>query len=299
MLRVNVQRRVRFGTSGVSYNYIVGPMKTILLSLCCMLFPLAVVHSSEPKYTVQQINGLIEAGKAKRSGACFANQGLGCQSYLWKESNNHHVFFFLRDGTCYGEYRDEVLSGSRFLSTAERYLVNDSRKSEFLANTKVLPFVCKSNSRIWKDDACIESRIRWTFVSTDLKGKEVERGATVEQGIRHGVISIIVPSHLASNDDEFLIGLTRESLTEHETAFGARNPVIEHFGLTNLRSSIWVQMPDANARFVVTLFKKLPDPEVGTVAFPGMRRQRLASMTISLDSPRNTPFVFVPDDASP
>lgn len=274
-------------------------MKTILLSLCYMLVSLTVVHSSEPTYTVQQINGLIEEGKAKRSGACFANQGLGCQSYLWKESDGHSVFFFLRDGTCYGEYRDQVLAGSRFLSTTERYLVCDARNAGFLANTKELSFVCKETENVWKDDACIEKEVRWMFVSTDLKGNEVERGPTVVQRIRHRVINVLVPGRVAPQSEEFFIEVTRKNLTSHEIAFGRSLPVVEHFGLTNGRCSIWVLAPDDDAKFSVVLSKKLPGRDEFTSAIVGRKRQRVASMTVNLDASRDTPFVFVSDSSSP
>jgi hypothetical protein len=274
-------------------------MKTILLFLCYVFIPLSVVYSSEPRYTVQQINGLIEAGKAKSCGACFANQALGCRAYLWKDSNNHHVFFFLREGTCYGEYRDEVLADGRFLSTTEKYLVSDSRNAGFLAKSKVLPFVCKETENIWTDHACIEKKVRWMFVSTDRKGNEVERGATVEQRMSHRVVNVFVPDRVAPHGKEFFIGLTRKNLSPHELAFGSLHPVVEHFGLTNGRCSIWALAPDDDAVFSVVLSKRIPDPKVGTVAFPDLATQRVASMTVNLDPPSNTPFVFVPDSASP
>jgi hypothetical protein len=110
-----------------------------------------------------------------------------------------------------------------------------------------------------------------------------------------------VPDRVASQSDDLFVEVTRLNLTPHEIAFGLRHPVLEKFGLSNERYSIWVLAPKDGGKLGVILSKRLPDPEgIGiTVPLPGLRRQRLASMTVSLDPPRNTPFVFVPEDPAP
>jgi len=268
--------------------------KIILLSVVLALLPVGTAQSMEPSYTPSQIDELILAGSAKEHGAHFANQGLGCKSFLWKESVDRHIFVFRRDGVSYGEFRDEVLLDGRFMSIIERYLVADLRKPAILSKARVLRFVCKETIPVWKDKVFIESKVRWSFLTTDLNGNILKRDATTKKRMIRGVVNVVVPDYLTPDGQTFFLGLKRKNLTPHESAFGAVNPVFEHFGLVNRRSSIWAEWPDDDAEFRVVLSKKAPNPPQDATPFV-VRTERVATMTINLGTPKNTPFVFVAD----
>jgi len=267
-------------------------MRSILVLLAFTFSLRSIALCSEPTYTPAEIDKLARSGSALEHGATFNNQGPGCQTYLWIESDRHHLFVFLRYGVSYGEFRDEVLLDGRFTSITEQYLVADAREKSILLKSKVLRFVRKQELPIWKDEVCIGSTIRWLFLTTSPNGNDVTREAVVEKPMVHKVISVVFPDHLTPNGETFSVGLERKNLTPHEAAFGTVRPVIETFGLSNRRCSIWAQWPQDDPECVVTLDKRLPkEPEDN---FPGIRTKRVASMEVRLDPPKNVPFVFVP-----
>ena len=274
-------------------NRNVRPMKTIVLSIVFASVA-GVARSSEPTFTPAQIDAYIQAGSAKSHGAAFANQGVGCRTYLWKESADHHVFFFRRDGVTYGEFRDEVLADGRFLSIFERYLVVDARKPEILPKAQELRFVCKETILVRKNNVWVESKVRWSLLTTNQSGTTLKRGETVEKRMIRGVVSVVVPDELTPTGETFFVDLKRNNLTPHEKAFGNVRPVFEHFGLSNRRCSLWAKWPEDDPQMSVILRKKLPNPLHDAAPFL-VRTEEVASMTINLNPPRNVPFVFVPD----
>ena len=215
-------------------------MKTTLLSIVFAVLA-GIAQSAEPTYTPAQIDACIRAGSAKEHGARFANQGLGCRTYLWKESADHHVFFFRRDGVTYGEFRDEVLRDRRFLSIYERYLVVDAREPRTLPRAKELRFVCKETLPVWKNNVSVESKVRWSFLTTDRSGNTLQRGETTVKRMIRGVVSVVVPDELTPEGDTFFVDLRRSNLTPHERAFGAVRPVFQYFGASSRRWSLWAR----------------------------------------------------------
>lgn len=268
-------------------------MKTTLLSIVFALMA-GIAQPAEPSYIPAQIDARIQAGSAKEHGAQFANQGLGCRTYLWKESADHYVFFFRRDGMTYGEFRDEVLAAGRFLTIYERYLVADARESGALPKAKDLRFVCKETSLVRKNNVFVESKVRWSFLTTDRSGNTLQRGETTERRMIRGVVSVIVPDELTPEADTFFVNLKRRNLTAHEKAFGDVRPVFESFGLSNRRCSLWAEWPEDDPELLVILSKKLPNPpNDATPLF--VRTEEIASMKINLNPPQNVPIVFIPD----
>ncbi len=270
-------------------------MRTNLLLFSFVYLLAGSAQLAKPQYTPSQIEKAIEAQSAIEHGAQFANQGLGCRTYLWKKSADHHVFFFRRDGVAYGEFRDERLSNGRFISIFEQYLVADSRKPEVLSKAKELRFVCKKTKLVWEDKVWLGSLVHWSFLTTDLNGKILKRDATAKKRMIRGVVSVVVPDHLIPDGETFFVGLRRKTLTPHETAYGTVNSVFEHFGLTNGRCSIWAEWPEDDPEFVVELSQKLPNPPNDATPFI-VRTKEIASMSIKLHPPRNIPFVFIPDE---
>jgi hypothetical protein len=268
-------------------------MKTTLLSIGFALLA-GIAQSSEPTYAPAQIDDLIQAGSAKEHGAQFANQGVGCRTYLWKESADHHIFFFRRDGVTYGEFRDEVLADGRFISIFERYLAADSRKPETLPEAHELRFVCKETIPVWKNNVYVESKVRWLFLTTDLSGNSLKRGEITEKRMIRGVVSVVVPDELTPNGETFFVNLKRSNPTPHESAFGAFDPVFEYFGLSNRRCSLWAEWPEDDPEIIVVLSKKLPNPPLDATPF-SVRTKDVASMKIDLKPPQNVPFVFIAD----
>jgi hypothetical protein len=161
----------------------------------------------------------------------------------------------------------------------------------------VLRFVRKHERPIWKDEVCIGSTVQWSFLTTARDGSEIKREANVEQRIVRGVVSVIFPDRWIPNGETFIVGLERKSLTIHEVAFGPVKSVIEVFGLSNRRCSIWAQWPQAAPDCVVTLDRRLPNDSRSSVT--SLRTERLATMEVRLDPPSNAPFIFVPSANNP
>ena len=256
----------------------------------------SIVFSSEPIYTPAQIDAHIQAGSAKEHGARFANQGLGCKTYFWKESEDHQVFFFRRDGVAYGEFRDEVLKDGRYRSIFEQYLVVDARKPEILSKMQELHFICKETIPVWKNNVLVESKVQWSFLTTDQSGNTLKRFDTVEKLMIHGVVSVIIPHELTPTGETFFVDLKRSNLTHYEKTFGHIEPVFERFGLSNHRCSLWAEWPEDSPVMKIILSKKLPNPPLDENPFD-YRKEEVASMTINLHLPQNVPFVFVPDES--
>lgn len=267
------------------------------LSLALTLFLLSIARSAEPTYPPAAIDRLISSGSAREHAARFANQGLGCETFLWVESDRHHVFVFRRNGVSYGEFRDVVRLEGGSLSITEQYLVADAREKDVLLKAKVLRFVRKHELQIWKGEELTGSTIQWSFLTTALDGSNMKREAMVEQRMVCGVISVVFPERWTPNGETFEVWLERKSLTAHEIAFGSVTPVRWMSELSNRRCSIWAMWPQDDPECVVTLDKRLPkDPDD---PLPWFRTKRVASMGIRLDPPANVPFVFEPSPDSP
>jgi hypothetical protein len=267
-------------------------MKTILTAILVVLVT-RIALSAEPSYTPARIEALIQDGSAKEHGAAFANQGAGCRTYLWKDSANHHVFFFRRDGAASGEFRDEVLEDGRFLSIYERYLVVDDREPEALAKSGERRFVCKETVPVWRNKVAVEMNVRWSFLVTDRNGTTLRRGDATEKRMIRGVVSVVVPDDVAVDRDEFRLGLKRSRLTPHERAFGDERPLIEHLGPSNRRCSLWAQWPEDDPELIVTLNRKISRSPDDSSLLP-FRLKEVASMKINLNPSRYAPFVFIP-----
>ncbi len=273
----------------------VSRMKTTLLSIVFASMA-EIAQSAEPTYTPAQIDACFQAGSAKEHGAQFANQGLGCRTYLWKESAEHHVFFFRRDGVTYGEFRDEVLADGRFLSIYERYLVVDARETGILPMTRELRFVCKETIPVWKNNVFVESKVRWSFLTTDRSGNTLQRGETTAKRMIRGVLSVVVPDELTPEGDTFFVNLKRRNLTPHERAFGDVRPVFEYFGLSNRRCSLWAEWSEDDPELIIVLSKRFSNPSNDATP-DAVRTKEIASMRINLNPPQNVPFVFIPDES--
>jgi len=277
-------------------NLIVRPMKKALPFIVAT-FLTAIAQSAEPVYTPEQVDVLIQAGCAKEHGAQFANQGLGCKTYLWKDSADHHVFFFRRDGVAYGEFRDEVLEDGRFLSIYEQYLVDDGRRPEVLAKATELRFVCKETLPVWRSNVVVESKVRWSFLTTDRNGKTLRRDETKVKRMIRGVVSVIVPDAVPPEGDEFSLNLKRSSLTPHEASFGREETGSEWFGPSKRRCSIWAQWPEDDPELILILSKHVPiPPDDSSLRFSPFRNEEIASMKIRMSPPSNIPIIFIPDE---
>lgn len=271
------------------------PMKTIL-PIIVLAFMAEMAQSEEPSYTLAQIDSRIRDGSATERLARFANQGLGCTSYLWKESADHRVFFFRQDGVNYGEFRDEV-SGPQGLSVHEQYLTASARNPETLTKAETLRFVIKQSSFVRKNNVCLEANIRWSFLTTDRSGNVIQREKATEKRMIRGVVSIVVPPELRPAGETFFVNVKRSHLTPHEREFGYEIPVFEHFGLSGGRCSIWTEWPEDDPQLTVILSKKLPNPPANLDANPDeVRTKDVATMKISLNPPMNVPYVFIPEE---
>lgn len=242
-------------------------------------------------YSSAKISELIEAGKAKRNGAQFANQGLGCETFLWQESKEHHVFFFMRNGRSYGEYREEFLKEGRFLTIKELFLIADLRDPDELQNKTNLKYVRRLEKLEWLHDVCVASTIEWSFMETGNNNKMIQIGDSKSQRIVRGVVSVIFPDVITPDGKLFDVGLDRAKLIPEEVAYGDVDAMIESFGISNRRCSIWAKWPEDNAKLTIILNEKVKPEPMDSWPFP-YRLREVARMSISLESPRNTPFVF-------
>lgn len=173
------------------------------------------------EFTPQRIEQIIQTEKLPRHGACFAvSQGaLNCASYLWAESDTRHVFFFLRDGKSYGEFRVESLSDGRFLSIVENYLVGDART---LSQEKIgteHPCVRREETMEWKDGTWIGSKIRWSFLWCSANGEVKRREPAVVENMTRTILQLEVPASLMPKNLQYYVNLYRTKTTAFERAF--------------------------------------------------------------------------------
>ena len=242
-------------------------------------------------YSPAKIAELIEAGKAKRHGAQFSNQGLGCETFLWQESKEHHVFFFMRNGRSYGEYREEFLKEGRFLTIEELFLIADLRVPGELQNKTDLKYVRSHEKLEWHHHVCVASTIEWSFMATGNNSELIQIGDSKSQRIVRGVVSVIFPDIVTPDGKLFDVRLDRANLIPEEVAYGDVNSMIECFGISNRRCSIWAKWPEDNAELTIILNEKVKPEPMDSWPLP-YRLREVARMSINLESPRNTPFVF-------
>ena len=244
-------------------------------------------------YSSAKIAELIEAGKAKRHGAQFANQGLGCETFLWQESKEHHVFFFMRNGRSYGEYREEFLKEGRFVTITENFLIADLRDTEKLEKTKNLKYIRRHETLERLQDVWVASDIEWSFMSTGSNGELIRNGDSRSQSIVRGVVSVVFPDNTTPDGKLFDVRLDRVDLIPEEVAYGDVDSNIEIFGITNRRCSIWAKWPQDNPKLAIILFEKVKTARMDTWPEP-YRLHESARMLIGLESPQNAPFIFQP-----
>jgi len=201
--------------------------RTFSLVLCVVVVCLAGCRSSsisprETFYYQKQINDLISSGVAQPHGAQFGNQGLGCNTFLWRKSDDRHVFFFTRDGKSLAEYRDEMLSNGKLLRIEEMYLTSAARNAGFLKTAEELPFIRKVTTLHRDGDTWVGSTIRWSLLLrkrddavTKCLKEEIERTSRAS-------VTIVVPADVMAKDKEYYLAAYKHNITEFDKAFSRR-----------------------------------------------------------------------------
>ncbi len=270
-------------------------MKTTLSRLWIVVVGLNGLTTSlraDAAYSSTQIVELVQTGKAKRHGAQFANQGLGCETFLWEASEDHHIFFMMRDGHSYGEYREEFLKQGRFLAITECYLVADLRASEKLEKIEDLKYIRRHEKFEWVQDVWVASDIAWSFfMRTSRDGDLVPIGDSRSQRIVLGVLSVAFPDDITPIGKLFDVRLDRLNLIPEEMAYGNVNPTVEIFGISNRRCSIWAQWPEDNSKLEIILNEKVETAPGDSWPEP-YRLREVARMSVHLENPQNAPFIF-------
>ena len=230
---------------------------------------------------------------------------------MYKESDEHHLFVFRRDGRSDGEFRDERLAEGRYLSTVEKYLVAESRQVKDRTSGERLRYVCKQTIPVWQDGVVLSSNVRWSFLSTDADGSNPTREAITTKRMVRGVAAILVPGVYTPDaygpkGENYFVALQRKNRTEHEIAFGQVRTVFQDSGFINGRCCIWTEWPDDDPVFHLVLSKRVKPSkrssnlegeilEGETIALPFIRKESVGTMEVRLDRQTNAPIVYTPD----
>lgn len=243
----------------------------------------------------------MKSGAAKWHGAQFANQGLGCLTYLWPESPDHHVFFFARDGVFYGEYRDEHLKAGRFLEVTEHYLTKDTRSLEGsvrLDERLELPFVRKTTTLLWENDVWVASTVTWQFLTCSRDGMVMRsEPPEVIKTVRREV-TLVVPERQFTKPVEYYAQALRPETSPYEEAFGAGLTRQDEFSfgmqkLADGRCTFRLEWPESRPAIVFELHERVPNPPRD--ANPEMvRTVKVASMLVKALPGTGSPVVFEP-----
>lgn len=246
-------------------------------------------------YSRDRVDSLIHSGAARVHGAGIGHPGGEKTVYLWEESDEHSVFFILRNGVFFGEFRDIVLKNKKFQKTHETILIPGAADPAVLAKTARLRFVTKESVPKWDHGVVVGRTDRWWFSTNDQDGKSIYREETVVKHVKRSVLSVVVPDELTPDGESYFLGVERTNLTPHEKALGKNVTAIESFGLSNRRGSIWVDWPEDDPDLVVKLWKHTPKRPSPHDADPSMiLTKEIGSMTISMVPQKNEPFVFIP-----
>jgi len=263
-------------------------------------FLIACLHSaagSQPDYTQSHITNLIDDGKATQHGAQFANQGMGCTTYLWKDSDDHHVFFFLRNGSSYGEYREECLSHGRILKIREKFLVADLRSSEALKNAGEFRFVQRDEEYHWNHNVWVGSKVSRLFITTHPDWTEAQNSEEYVQYLVRGVVSVVFPEKVIPRQKRFQVRLERTTLSNYEKMYGGVGTIVEKVQSPNKEYSIWATWPESDPQLTIILEELMTKDPMDSWPLP-YRSKEVARMVVSLKKPHCAPFVFETADIS-
>jgi len=275
------------------------------IALYCFIACMHSVAGSQPDYSPSQITNLINDGKATQNGAQFSNQGIGCETFLRKDSDDHFVFFFLRDGTSYGEYRDEFLSHGRIQTIREKFLVADLRSSEALKKATEFSFVQRDEEYHWNHDVVVGSKVTWLFITTHPDGTDEQKHDEYVQYLVRGVVSVVFPEQVMPLEKKFQVRLERTTLSNYEKMYGGVEQmmyggvgtVIDVLHSQNNRYSIWATWPESDPQLAIILDELVPRDPRDSWPFP-YRSKEVARMPISLQKPQFVPFAFEAADVS-
>jgi len=190
-----------------------------IMVLClegCRLFSLP---PQKPFYSPRQIDDLISSDTAVPHGAQFENQGLGCSTFLLRESDNKHIFFFTRNGKSLGEYREETLSDGKFLQIEEMYLTKNARSTDFLKGKRELPFIRKATTLHRDNNIWVGSTIHWALLLRARNGTLMKYLKQDVEEISKSSIRIVVPSKLMAKDKEYYLAAYRQNPSDFDKAF--------------------------------------------------------------------------------
>ncbi|HDY65054.1 MAG TPA: hypothetical protein ENH84_02320 [Phycisphaerae bacterium] len=249
-------------------------MKTTTLLLLCILVlgctspdvPTTPSFSTQqPFYSPRQIDDLISSGTAVPHGAQFENQGIGCNTFLWRKSDDIHVFFFTRDGESLGEYREEILSNGRFLRIEEMYLTSTARNTDFLKAAEELPFVRKLTTLHRDGDTWMGSTIHWALLLRERDGTVTKHLKQEIERTSKASVTIIVPANVMTKDKEYYLAAYKQNITDFDKAFYRR--ISEEKGLqlqwgkvVNGECGMGIEWPTQHPELLFELHERIPNP---------------------------------------
>lgn len=244
--------------------------RKLSLVLCVAVVCLANCRSSsassqEAFYSPKQMHDLISTGVAQPHGAQFENQGVGCRTFLWRQSDDRHVFFFTRDGKSLGEYREEILSNGRFLRIEEMYLTSTARNTGFLKAAEELPFVRKVTTFHRDGDTWVGSTIQWALLLRQRNGtvtkylkREIERTSKAS-------VTIIVPANVMAKGKEYYLAVYKQNLTEFDKTFYRRiddkkGLQLQWGKIVNGECEMRLEWPTQRPEVLFELHDRIPNP---------------------------------------
>jgi hypothetical protein len=255
------------------------------------------IHFNDPK----QIKKLISTGAAKPHGASFANQGLGCTSFLWRKSNDRDVFFFTRDENSYGEYRDELLSNGKILRIEEMYLDSKARNADFLKVTEQLPFVCKVTTLHRDNNAWYGSTIRWSLLLRERDGALVKILKNATETTIKAAFTTVVCSTILAEDKEYYLAIYKYNVSEFDKAFNNFDYIAEGKGLplwygkvVNGECKVQAECPAMSTEFLFELCQRIPNDPRDAMPF-AMRTKVISSMKLTTAITQDMVIDFKPN----
>jgi hypothetical protein len=258
-----------------------------LLQLAAILIAARSATGEELEYAPTRIQELVQSGEAASHGAQFAASrgALNCRTFLWKKSPDHHVFFFLRNGKSYGEFRDEVLSEGRFLRIIENYLVSGARDVWQLVTVKERPVVRREEKLLWKDGKWDGSDLKWSFMWCGGQGHILRAEPALTERILRRSIVLQVNPRLTSKNAEYYVKAFRPETTHYERAFGDKifgeHYLLSESKLSDGRCTLRVEWPESRPQLVFELHERIPNPPLDATML--VHTKSVGSMMVKAD----------------
>jgi len=242
-------------------------------SLAILLFFCSVSVAGELlPYSPSEILQKVESKEAVEGGGpSLAGSGLGTSTYCWKLTDDHYVFFLLRDGKSFSEYREEHRKSGRYMSIREVFLTVPEREKKDDHLKLARTYICRETRYIWFEDVWVGEDRQYKRYVTDAKGQVQQESGWSSQYILRQTLTIRIRPAMLSHEKEYYVEVLRPASCGYEPDFKEPDQdgayFIDRQKVIDNQCAVRVEWSVQAPKSLIRVSERIPNPKEDATPF--------------------------------